>query len=243
MDRGRPEGRFIVWEGGEGAGKTTQIGIIQAWLESLGWAAALQTLLPDLTSPILVTREPGGTGLGQGLRHLLLHRPTEIAPTCELLLYAADRAQHLAEKILPHLDAGGLVLCDRFTDSTLAYQGYGRGLDLELIHHLNQIATQGRTPDLTLWLDLPPEQGLSRAEKRSGPQDRMEQATLAFHQRVHAGFQHLADQAPERIIPIAADAPPAQVTAQIQDCLRQALCQWYPQISALLLAKPKLGNS
>ncbi|AFY61507.1 dTMP kinase [Synechococcus sp. PCC 6312] len=225
-------GRFIVWEGGEGAGKTTQIGLTQAWLQESGWSEALQTLVPQLTPVILLTREPGGTALGQHLRQLLLHSPTDIAPACELLLYAADRAQHLAEKIMPHLDAGGLVLCDRFTDSTVAYQGYGRGLDLGMIHQLNQIATAGRQPDLTLWLDVTPTQGLGRAEKRSGSQDRMEQATLAFHQRVHQGFTQLSGLAPERIKRIDANCPQAEVTAQIQSCLRDALRQWYPQISA-----------
>lgn len=225
-------GRFIAWEGGEGAGKTTQINLIQAWLTESGWLHSLQTLIPDLNPVMLLTREPGGTALGQELRQLLLHSPTEIAPACELLLYAADRAQHLAEKILPHLKAGGLVLCDRFSDSTVAYQGYGRGLDLELIQHLNQIATAGRQPDLTLWLDVAPMQGLGRVKKRHGNQDRMEQATLAFHERVHQGFTALSHQAPERIKRIDANRPQAEVTAQIQSCLRDALCQWYPQISA-----------
>lgn len=235
-------GRFIVWEGGEGAGKTTQIRLTQAWLQESGWSGALQALVPALKPVILLTREPGGTALGQQLRQLLLHGATEIAPACELLLYAADRAQHLAEKILPHLDAGGLVFCDRFTDSTVAYQGYGRGLDLGIIDQLNQIATAGRQPDLTLWLDVTPLRGLGRAKNRSGSQDRMEQATLAFHERVHQGFSQLSHQSPDRIKRIDANRDPAEVSTQIQACLRDVFCQWYPQISAPSLVNSRPAN-
>lgn len=234
-------GRFVVFEGGEGAGKTTQLREVLAWLTDCGWAEALQAQLPNLQPPILVTREPGGTELGQKLRHLLLHSPAAIAPTCELLLYAADRAQHIAERIEPHLQAGGLVLCDRFTDSTLAYQGFGRGLDLGMIETLAQIATGGRKPDLTLWFDVDPLTGLNRAQIRSGHQDRMEQATLAFHQRVHQGFAQRVIQA--QGVRIDANCEPTTVTAAIQSVLGDALCHWYPQISASLLGKQQPANS
>lgn len=237
------QGRFVVWEGGEGAGKSSQILETMAWLETSGWTRELQGQLPNLLPAILVTREPGGTELGQQLRQLLLHSPTDIAPTCELLLYAADRAQHVAQRIEPHLQAGGLVFCDRFTASTMAYQGFGRGLDLTMIETLNQIASAGRKPDLTLWLDVEPTTGLTRAQNRSGRQDRMEQANLAFHQQVHRGFQHLMAAPDSQINRIDANQPQAQVTQDIRAVLQAALCQWYPQISAPLLVNPRPVSS
>jgi dTMP kinase len=151
---------FITLEGGEGTGKTTQQTLLAEQLQKKGYAC-------------LCTREPGGTALGKELRALLLHGDP-ISPTAELLLYAADRAEHVQTRIRPALAAGQVVLCDRFTDSTLAYQGYGRDLDLGVIRQLNQLATGGLKPDLTLWLDLPPELGLARARSRPGsptPQD------------------------------------------------------------------------
>ena len=139
-------GQLIVFEGIEGAGKTTQLQRAAAWLRS------------QVTVPVLTTREPGGTLLGQELRHLLLkvRGEDEIAPRSELLLYASDRAQHVEQYLKPNLAQGAMILCDRYTHSTLAYQGYGRQLDVGLIRQLNAIATGGLQPDLTLWFDLPP---------------------------------------------------------------------------------------
>ncbi len=197
-----PRGRLIVFEGGEGTGKTTQLELAAQWLRE------------QTSQPVLTTREPGGTPLGGALRQLLLgDRP--LAPRTELLLYAADRAQHVETVLGPALAAGQIVLCDRFTDSTLAYQGYGRGLDLQLIADLNYAATNGLRSDFTLWFDLDVAVGLQRAHQR-GPRDRMEAAALAFHQRVRKGFAHLAAQAPERYAHIDASCSVPQVARAVQ---------------------------
>jgi dTMP kinase len=219
-------GKLIVFEGVEGCGKSTQL---QRLLENLAQSSAFQALQAQGSIPeLLTTREPGGTDLGVGLRRLLLDSQHDvvIAPRAELLLYAADRAQHIEEMIRPALEAGSWVLCDRFTDSTVAYQGYGRGLDLGLIQDLNQVATAGLVPDLTLWLKLDVKQGLARAQRR-GSQDRMEQAELAFHQRVQRGFEALAQQFPERRATIDGAQPPDAVATQINTVVYDYLAQWY----------------
>ena len=176
---------------------------------------------------MITTRQPGGTLLGQNLRQLLLEvNLTEpISNQTELLLYAADRAQHVNQFLKPHLKQGSLILCDRFTDSTIAYQGYGRGLDLNLIDQLNQIATQGLQSDLTLWFDIDVETGLARTQKR-GENDRMEQASLDFHQRVRRGFSQLAASNQDRIIPIDASLNIDEVTQQLKQVLSQQLNKW-----------------
>ena len=145
----RRKGRLLVLEGIDGCGKTTQLQQLSSWLPKSG-------LMPD-ESQLVVTREPGGTALGASLRQLLLHPPRDAdpGPTAELLMYAADRAQHVDRVIQPALERGDWVLSDRFTGSTMAYQGYGRGLDRELITDLERIATRGLSPDMTVWLDIP----------------------------------------------------------------------------------------
>ena len=179
-------GRFLVLEGIDGCGKTTQIEALKAWLPASG-------LMPE-GAQLLVTREPGGTALGQALRQLLLHPPGEAAPesTAELLLYAADRAQHVKQRITPALAAGHWVLSDRFVGSTAAYQGYGRGLSLDLIDQLASIATAGVQPDLTALLEIPLAESLRRRGHR--PADRIEASGEAFLARVSAGFSALARQ-------------------------------------------------
>jgi dTMP kinase len=231
-------GKFIVLEGVEGSGKTTQLKLLQQWLEEAGWVRRLQTFLPDLPQPILVTREPGGTPLGQKLRQLILHPENDdylLADQAELLLYAADRSQHVNTVLKPQLLSGGWVLCDRYTDSTVAYQGYGRGIDLEIIDQLNAIATSGLTPDLTLWLDIDPAVGLARARQRGHLQaqnlDRIESNDLAFHQRVQQGFAALARQHPERIVAIPAEDNPTAIASKIQEIVSHRITQWYPQFS------------
>jgi len=181
-----PPGLFVVLEGIDGCGKTTQLERLREWLPTSG-------LMPPGAS-LLTSREPGGTPLGRALRELLLHPPAEAAPCsdAELLLYAADRAQHVARVIRPALDAGDWVLCDRFTGSTAAYQGYGRGLPLERIAALEGFATGGLEPDLTLWLDLPLEESLRRRGGRAA--DRIEASGHDFLERVAAGFATLARQ-------------------------------------------------
>ena len=196
---------FITLEGGEGAGKTTQQSLLAEQLRQEGYAC-------------LCTREPGGTALGKALRELLLHGDP-MTPLAELLLYAADRAEHVSKVIAPALAAGQVVICDRFTDSTLAYQGYGRGLDLGQIRQLNHLATGGLKPDLTLWLDLAPEVGLARS--RLG--DKLEQEHLEFHRRVYQGFQALAAAEPSRIVRIPAQGSPAEVAARIWSAVKPRL--------------------
>lgn len=216
-DRGslpvRPRGRFLVLEGLDGCGKTTQLEALAEWLPGSG-------LLPA-GARLLTTREPGGTALGLALRQLLLHAPAELAPCpeAELLLYAADRAQHVQTVILPALAAGDWVLSDRYVGSTAAYQGHGRGLDAGLIDRLEAIATAGLQPDLTLWLDLPLEQSLARRSARTA--DRIEAAGAAFLARVAAGFA--AEAARRGWCRIAAEAPPPQVTQACVAALRRAL--------------------
>ncbi|AGY60106.1 dTMP kinase [Gloeobacter kilaueensis] len=197
---------FISFEGGEGCGKTTQIALLHDWLTSLG-------------HPVIQTREPGGTALGQALRTLLLDPRSELGSTSELLLYAADRAEHVERVVRPALTAGRIVLCDRFSDSTVAYQGYGRRLDLALIERLNRIATGGLTPDLTFWLKLDARTGL---ERRRDP-DRFEAESLAFHRRIEAGFAELALRHPERIRLIDASLSVEQTARQIRDIVDKFL--------------------
>jgi dTMP kinase len=183
----RPRGRFIVLEGIDGCGKTTQLEALREWLPGSG-------LLPP-GARVIVSREPGGTALGQALRELLLHSPGEAAPVprAELLLYAADRAQHVETVLRPALDAGDWVLCDRFTGSTWAYQFYGRCLTMKAtIQDLEFLATGGLQADLTLWLEV----SLAESCRRRGGQlaDRLEGEGVAFLGRVSDGFEHLAAQ-------------------------------------------------
>ncbi len=174
-------GLFITFEGIEGCGKTTQLG-------------RLATALRDAGRRVLVTREPGGCPIADAIRAILLDRANQaMAPRAELLLYAAARAQHVEEVIAPALAAGQIVLCDRFSDATVAYQGYGRGLPPDLIAEFNAIASGPLVPDLTLLLDFPAEIGLTRARHRnsgsSGPDEgRFEEESLAFHCRVRDGY-------------------------------------------------------
>jgi dTMP kinase len=192
-------GLFITLEGGDGVGKTTQQVLLAKRLRQDGYDC-------------LCTREPWA------MRDLLLYGDP-LNPLAELFLFEADRAKHVNEVVVPALAAGQVVVCDRFTDSTLAYQGYGRGLDLEQVRQLNHLATGGLQPHLTLWLDLPPEVGLAR----SGFADRLEQERLEFHRRVHQGFQTLAASEPQRIIRIDAQGSPLEVAARIWSAVERRL--------------------
>jgi dTMP kinase len=206
-------GRFLVLEGIDGCGKTTQIEALGAWLPRSGLMAP--------GSRLVVTREPGGTALGQVLRALLLHPPAGVAPCslCELMLYAADRAQHVEECLRPALAAGNWVLSDRFSGSTAAYQGYGRGLPLATIRQLETMATGGLEPDLTLWLDLPLAGSLRRRGDR--PADRIEAAGEVFLQRVSDGFATLAAERGWRRVEAA--GPIEQVTARCRTLITDHL--------------------
>lgn len=187
-------GCFITFEGVEGCGKSTQITLLWEYLVEAGY-------------DVIVTREPGGTPIAEAIRGVLLNPDHEnMGPTTELLLYAAARAQHVYEKIAPALAAGQIVLCDRFADSTTAYQGGGRGLSAEILKILNEIATGGVWPDCTLLIDVPVTVGLERARSR-GRKDRIEQEPVAFHERVREGFLALAAVEPARIHVIDGTTP------------------------------------
>jgi dTMP kinase len=204
-------GKFIVLEGIDGSGKTTQLEALAAWLPTSG-------LMPP-GAELITTRAPGGTSLGACLRGLLLHPPGDTEPcrTAELLLYVADTAQLCSQVVEPALAAGHWVLCDRFTGSTVAYQGYGRGHDLKEIQQLNQLATGGLKPDLTIWLDLPLGEALRRRGHRSA--DRIERAGEKFLGRVAVGYDNLClEFANWRSC--SANAPLAQVTKACQEKLR-----------------------
>lgn len=197
------KGLFITLEGAEGAGKTTQAGLLADWLSGL-------------ELDVLLTREPGAGSIGGQIRAVLLApENAALAPMTEALLLAADRAQHVAETLAPALAAGKIVLCDRFADSFFAYQGYGRGLPLESLRALNEAATGGLWPDITLLLELPPAEGLQRAAAR-GAADRMERERLEFHQRLAAGYAALAQAEPQRIRRIDAGPDAAAVQAAIR---------------------------
>lgn len=204
-------GFFITFEGTDGAGKTTQIRHLSAELRQAGY-------------DICLTREPGGTPISEQIRDMLLNPDhSEMAATTELLLYAASRAQHVSEVIKPALEAGKIVISSRFADAMVVYQGYGRGLDLERINRLNSIATDGVTPDVTVVLDLPVEVGLQRVRKRRGGLDRLEREKIEFHQRLRDGYRALAEQEPQRIKIIDAQASPKQVYTQIQGAVQPLL--------------------
>lgn len=228
-------GKFIVFEGGEGSGKSTQIKRAAEWIRSSEWGDRLSQEL-KIEDPVVVTREPGGTQLGQHIRKLILDpslsKVEEITPEAELFLCAADRAQHVIQCIKPHLEAGRIVLCDRFTASTVAYQGYGRGLDLELIKQINQLSTCGLRSDLTLWLDVDASVGLARARGRSSEYakgDRMEANDLAFHQRIRKGFAEVAKQ-DHQVRVIDANKPLEEVNRQIDDALSHSFRYWYREV-------------
>jgi len=178
-------GLFITLEGVDGCGKTTQARLLAEWLVA-------QVPQP---AGVLLTRQPGGTVIGEQLRELVLSPQNHITPEAELFLYLADRAVHVAEVVVPALDRGCVVVCERYTDSTLAYQGYGRGLDLKLLRHLNEMATEGVTPDLTLVLNIPAAEVRLDASRL----DRLESVGGDFRERVADGFRALARGEPERV--------------------------------------------
>ncbi len=212
-------GVFITFEGPEGSGKTTQLHRLAPWLIEQGY-------------PVLITREPGGTVIGEAIR-TLLHDPahTEMNARAEILLYSAARAQHVDQVIRPALAAGHVVLCDRYYDSTYAYQGYGRGLDLETLRAITAFATGNLTPDLTLYLDLAPEIGLAR-RRASGPLNRLDQEALDFHQRVRAGYLALRAREPQRWLTIPADADIDEVQARLRTAVLAWLQTHYPRQEA-----------
>jgi dTMP kinase len=206
---GASVGFFISFEGPEGGGKSTQIHRLAATLAEQGHR-------------VWTTREPGGTRVGEMIRPILLGpQDSRLSPWTEALLFTAARAQLVEEVIRPRLQRGELVLSDRFSDSTLAYQGYGRGLDLDRLGQLQAEATGGLQPDLTLLLSLPVEIGLARIPRPA--QDRLDRETIAFHERVYNGYRTLAASDPQRWREVDASGDPAQVAATILECVTGAL--------------------
>ena len=210
---------FISFEGIEGSGKSTAQRLLAEHQQGLGY------------DPLL-TREPGGCALGRSLRPILLDARTRgLSSRAELYLFLADRAQHVAEVIRPALEAGQTVLCDRYADSTLAYQGYGRGLDPEHLRRINDMATGGLMPDLTLLLDLPVHCGLERAGLRNREEGtvlsegRFDAESLEFHERVRQGYRSLAAEEPERFAIIDAAQPPEDVVLQCISAVEASLRQ------------------
>jgi dTMP kinase len=189
-------GVLITFEGVEGSGKTTQLTRLGRWLQRQGYRVER-------------TAEPDGTALGVGIRRLFEYHPT---PLGEVFLFLAARQQHVSEKVRPWLRRGRIVLCDRYTDATVAYQGYGRGLDLDLIRELNVRATGGALPDLTLLFDVDPRLGLRRIKRR---RDHFERENLAFHRRVRRGYLEIQRAEPKRLRLIRADRPPDTVGDEV----------------------------
>ncbi len=212
----QPRGRFLALEGGEGTGKSTQLRILADDLAGRGFE-------------VVVTYEPGDTPVGLQLRELLLNPATSITAQTEALLYAADRAEHVAHVIAPALARGAIVLSDRYLDSSIAYQGFGRGLDIDVVTRTSLWATGGLLPDLTVVLDLEPELGLRRARGRSGAADRLEGEALEFHNRVRSGFLTLAAAAPERYAVVDANGAPDQVAGGVLAAVDPLLPVMAPQ--------------
>jgi dTMP kinase len=200
-------GLFVSFEGGEGSGKTTQV-------------ERLQTALTAQGRETVCLREPGGTPLGEEIRRRLLQRREPIMPESELLLFLAARSELVRAVIQPALEAGKVVLCDRFSDSTLAYQGFARGLDLDEIRRLDRFATAGLTPDLTVLLDLPVKSGRSRKDR---DEDAFQREDDAFHERVRQGYLSLAAAEPDRWLVLDAIQPPAELAEAIVERVQSLL--------------------
>lgn len=196
------KGLFISVEGLDGVGKTTQVAALGEWLGTVQ------------RRPLLLVREPGGTALGDAVRQWVVEGGLTVSPTAELFLFAAARAELVHTRIGPHLKAGGLVLADRFVDSTAAYQGFGRGLGLAAVDAVNRLATGGLLPDLTVWLDGP---------AYAGGRDRFERLDAGFYRRVREGYQVLWEREPQRIRRVDGHRPAEQVQAEIRTLIGELL--------------------
>lgn len=206
------KGFFITLEGGDGAGKTTVIGRVREYLQ-------LQK------RPYLVTREPGGIEIAEKIRSIILNPAhTAMDARTEALLYAAARSQHLAEVVEPALRQGRIVLCDRFVDSSLVYQGNARGLGVKAVRSINKFATGGLAPDLTLYLDVDPEVGLSRISANQDREvNRLDMESLAFHRKVREGYLAIADEEPQRVVVLDANRPLESVEQDVLQVLKERI--------------------
>ncbi len=198
------KGLFITFEGADGCGKTTQMNLLAEYLKKQGY-------------DVVLTREPGAKGLGEKVREILLNYDGKVSDRCESFLFLADRAQNIDIVVNPAVLEGKIVLCDRHTDSTIAYQGYGRGLDLRRIKELNAIATNGRIPDLTFVFDIDTETSMKRVGKEK---DRMESAGIEFHNRVRKGYLEIAKQEPDRIRVIDATKSIEEIQKEVIEILQ-----------------------
>lgn len=202
------QGLFITFEGADGCGKTTQLKLLAEYLQKNG-------------VDVLVTREPGAKGLGEKLRDILLNYDGVVSDRCEAFLFLADRAQHIDTIVTPAVDAGKIVLCDRHIDSTAAYQGYGRGQDIEQINKLNMIATSGKKPDLTIVFDIDAETSLARV---GSTKDRMESSGIEFFNRVRDGYLKIAALEPNRIKVLDATKSIDEVQQDVIELINSKLC-------------------
>ncbi|CAM3984148.1 dTMP kinase [Alkalicoccus chagannorensis] len=203
---------FITFEGGEGAGKSTVLRALAEEMEQAG-------------KPVLVTREPGGNAVAERIRGIVLDPAhPELEARTEALLYAAARRQHLAETIWPHLEAGGVVLCDRFVDSSIVYQGFARGLGVDVVREINRFATEDTAPDVTLYFDIAPSEGLARiAADGKRENNRLDQESLDFHESVRQMYLQLQQEEPERIVRIDASGTLADVTDAARNAVQKAV--------------------
>lgn len=200
------QGKFITFEGCDGCGKSTQLARLRTYLEGLG-------------VPHIFTREPGGGKISEGIREILLRgKNNEMSDECEALLFAASRAQHIRDRIAPAMDEGKLVICDRYVDSSFAYQAYARGLGMEFVSKINAFAMEQFLPDVTFFIDLSPEEAFAR-KKGADENDRMEQAGLAFHKKVYEGYLAVAKAYPDRVVVVNG----RQSIDEIEQAVRQTL--------------------
>ena len=204
-------GKFITFEGCDGCGKSTQLRMLSEYLTNAG-------------IPHIFTREPGGGKISEAIREILLSgKNMEMTDECEALLYAASRVQHLRDRVDPALEEGKLVICDRYVDSSLAYQGYGRGLGVEFISKINAYALENYLPDVTIFIDLSPEAAFKR-KHGADQNDRLELAGMEFHNRVYEGFKALAAANPDRFVSIKGEQTPAEIFTQVLSALQAKGC-------------------
>ena len=204
-------GKFITFEGCDGCGKSTQLKMFSKYLT-------------ENNLPHIFTREPGGGKISEAIREILLNgKNMEMTDECEALLYAAARVQHLSDRVEPALNEGKLVICDRYVDSSLAYQAYARGLGEAFIRQINDYALRQYRPDATVFIDLTPEEAFAR-KHGADENDRLEQAGLAFHQRVYAGYCAIAEKEPERVIRVNGKQTPKEIFANVLQALQERNC-------------------